>query len=74
MRSSERVRTTDSILAALYGAAGDLDAAFEHLDRALDARDPNLPVLAVMPVWDCLRGDARFLISGLRGWVSVVCG
>ena len=60
MPSSERVRTTDSILAALYGEAGDLDAAFEHLDRALDARDPNLPVLAVMPVWDCLRGDARF--------------
>jgi DNA-binding winged helix-turn-helix (wHTH) protein/Flp pilus assembly protein TadD len=60
MPPSERVRTTDSILAALYGEAGDLDAAFEHLDRALDARDPNLPVLAVMPVWDSLRGDARF--------------
>jgi hypothetical protein len=28
--SSERVRTTDSILAALYGEAGDLDAAFER--------------------------------------------
>ena len=60
MPSSERVRTTDSILAALHGEAGDPDIAFEHLDRALDARDPNLPVLAVMPLWDCLRCDARF--------------
>ena len=51
---------TESIRAALYGEAGDLDAAFDHLDRALDARDPNLPVLAVAPIWDCLRGDARF--------------
>jgi DNA-binding winged helix-turn-helix (wHTH) protein len=59
MPSSERDRT-DSMLAALYGEAGDLDAAFDHLDRALDTRDPSLPVLAVAPLWDCLRGDPRF--------------
>jgi len=59
-RMPSRELGTDSLLAALYGEAGDLDDAFEHLDRALDARDPSLPVLAVAPLWDCLRGDARF--------------
>ena len=47
--------------AVLYGAAGELDAAFMHLDRALDARDPGLVYLAVAPQWDGLRPDARFV-------------
>ena len=44
----------------LYGAAGQMDAAFEQLDRALAFRDPALVYLAVGPQWDCLRGDQRF--------------
>jgi DNA-binding winged helix-turn-helix (wHTH) protein len=44
----------------LYGAAGQLDAAFEQLDRALAVRDPSLVYLAVGPQFDCLRGDPRF--------------
>jgi tetratricopeptide (TPR) repeat protein len=50
----------DLRFAVLYGEAGDLDRAFHHLDKALDARDPALVHLAVAPQWDCLRGDARF--------------
>lgn len=46
--------------AVLHGAAGELDAAFEHLDRALDLRDPALVYLAVAPQWDSLRDDPRF--------------
>jgi DNA-binding winged helix-turn-helix (wHTH) protein len=46
--------------AVLHGAAGQLGAAFEHLDRALDRRDPALVYLAVAPQWDSLRGDPRF--------------
>lgn len=46
--------------AVLLGEAGDLDRAFVHLDRAIDARDPALVHLAVSPQWDDLRGDARF--------------
>jgi tetratricopeptide (TPR) repeat protein len=46
--------------AVLHGAAGELDAAFEHLDRALDLRDPALVYLAVASQWDSLRGDERF--------------
>jgi serine/threonine protein kinase len=43
-----------------YAEAGDLDAAFEHLQRAIDARDPALVHLAVAPQWDSLRADPRF--------------
>lgn len=47
-------------LALLHGEAGEMDAAFEHLSRALDSRDPALVHLAVAPQWDVLRGDPRF--------------
>jgi tetratricopeptide (TPR) repeat protein len=50
----------DVQLAVLHGAVGEFDAAFEHLDQALDRRDPALVYLAVAPQWDCLRGDRRF--------------
>jgi tetratricopeptide (TPR) repeat protein len=43
-----------------YALAGDLDTAFEHLQRAIDARDPALVHLAVAPQWDSLRPDPRF--------------
>ena len=46
--------------AILYGRAGDLDSAFEHLDRALEGHDPALVHLAVAPQWDSLRVDPRF--------------
>jgi tetratricopeptide (TPR) repeat protein len=39
---------------------GDLDAAFELLQRLIDARDPGLVDLAVAPTWDSLRADPRF--------------
>jgi DNA-binding winged helix-turn-helix (wHTH) protein/tetratricopeptide (TPR) repeat protein len=48
-------------LALLLGEAGAMDAAFGHLDRAIDARDPCLVHLAVAPQWDSMRGDARFV-------------
>jgi tetratricopeptide (TPR) repeat protein len=43
-----------------YAEAGELDAAFEHLHRLMDARDPALFDLAVAPHWDSLRADPRF--------------
>ena len=43
-----------------YALAGNLDAALEHLQRAIDARDPALVHLAVAPQWDSLRADPRF--------------
>lgn len=47
--------------AVLHAAAGELDVAFEHLDQALDLRDPALVYLAVAPQWDPLRDDPRFV-------------
>jgi DNA-binding winged helix-turn-helix (wHTH) protein/Tfp pilus assembly protein PilF len=46
--------------AILYAEARDLDKAFYHLERAIDARDPVLVDLAVGPQWDALRPDPRF--------------
>jgi tetratricopeptide (TPR) repeat protein len=43
-----------------YAEVGDLDAAFAHLQRAIEARDPALVHLAVAPQWDSLRADPRF--------------
>jgi serine/threonine protein kinase len=47
-------------LAVRFAQAGDLDSAFEHLQRLIDARDPALIHLAVAPQWDSLRADLRF--------------
>ena len=47
-------------LAIMHGELGESDAAFEHLDRAIDAHDPTLVHLAVSPQWDALRSDPRF--------------
>ncbi len=46
--------------AALYGAAGRLDEAFNCLDQAIAYRDPALVHLAVALEWDSMRGDPRF--------------
>jgi DNA-binding winged helix-turn-helix (wHTH) protein/Flp pilus assembly protein TadD len=47
-------------LAIFHGEAGETDAAFHHLERAIAAREPALVHLAVAPQWDSLRDDARF--------------
>jgi DNA-binding winged helix-turn-helix (wHTH) protein len=46
--------------AVLHSAAGEMDRAFRHLNRAIDGRDPGLLRLSVAPQWDNLRGDSRF--------------
>jgi DNA-binding winged helix-turn-helix (wHTH) protein/tetratricopeptide (TPR) repeat protein len=47
-------------LALLQGEIGDMDAAMENLDRAIDSHEPCLVDLAVGPQWDHLRRDRRF--------------
>lgn len=47
-------------LALMHGDVGEMDAAFAHLNAAIDARDPALVHLAVAPQWDMLRADPRF--------------
>jgi tetratricopeptide (TPR) repeat protein len=47
-------------IAYIYTALGDRDAAFEHLDRAIFDRDPNILGLKSNPIFEGLREDARY--------------
>ncbi len=47
-------------LALMYGEMGEMDRAFQHLERAIASHDPALVNLAVAPQWDRLRADPRF--------------
>jgi TolB-like protein/tetratricopeptide (TPR) repeat protein len=47
-------------LARLYAQAGDRQAAFAALDRALAERSPLLVLLKVANAWDPIRDDPRF--------------
>ncbi|MCW5981122.1 MAG: tetratricopeptide repeat protein [Bryobacteraceae bacterium] len=44
----------------IYVGLGEIDAAFEWLDRAIDERDVNILHFAVKPVYDPIRADPRF--------------
>jgi tetratricopeptide (TPR) repeat protein len=43
-----------------YAWAGELDSAFVWLDRAIEARDPLIPEVAIRPVMEPYRGDPRY--------------
>jgi DNA-binding winged helix-turn-helix (wHTH) protein/tetratricopeptide (TPR) repeat protein len=66
----------DFQMAILNAEAGELDAAFLHLDRAIESRDPALVHLAVGPQWDGMRRDpsrfaervARMGLPGPPAW------
>jgi tetratricopeptide (TPR) repeat protein len=47
-------------IGTLYTRAGKNDEALEWLEKAYQARDPNIPYLSVDPIFDHLRGDPRF--------------
>jgi len=48
------------LLAMTYVNLGDVEKAFELLDKALEIRDGRLSWLAVDPQFDALSGDARY--------------
>jgi len=47
-------------LAAAYAAVGDSQGAYDHLDQALAANESRIYAVPSDPVWDPLRGQARF--------------
>ena len=47
-------------IAYVWTALGDVDRAFENLDRAVVERDPNLLGLQSNPIFDSLRTDERY--------------
>ncbi|HTP35534.1 MAG TPA: winged helix-turn-helix domain-containing protein [Candidatus Acidoferrales bacterium] len=58
--SQQQSPNTAIVLAIHHAEAGNLDAAFQHLERAMESHDPSLVYLAVGPQWDDLRADPRF--------------
>ena len=55
-----RVRHPPVFAARWHMRAEDPDGALRWLERALEARDQNLPYINTVPFWDPLRGDPRF--------------
>jgi len=54
--------------ARAYAQLGDASQAFTHLQAAFDERAAGLVLLKVDPVWEPVRGDARFVeIAGRVG-------
>ena len=47
-------------IGTLYTRAGKKDAALVWLEKAYEARDPNMPYLGVDPIFEDLRSDPRF--------------
>ncbi len=43
-----------------YATLGEVDAAFEWLERAYQERNSQLVYLGILPTWDPLRSDPRF--------------
>ena len=48
------------MIATVYAGLGDVDRAFEWIDRAIFGRDDQLILLKVDTHLDSLRGDRRF--------------
>ena len=47
-------------IARRYVDAGEYDTSIDWLEKAYDARDPNLPYVPVLPFYDPLRSNTRF--------------
>jgi tetratricopeptide (TPR) repeat protein len=47
-------------IGTLYTRAGKEDQALDWLEKAFQARDPNIPYLSVDPIFDDLRDNPRF--------------
>jgi tetratricopeptide (TPR) repeat protein len=55
-----------SLIAQVYAALGDVDAALDWLEQATDARAADVAWLAVRPVFDRLRPESSFNASVAR--------
>jgi hypothetical protein len=47
-------------IGTLCTRAGEAELALDHLERALEAGDRNIPYLSVDPIFDYLRSEPRF--------------
>jgi tetratricopeptide (TPR) repeat protein len=61
IRQSESGYQTQVGVAATYLALGEPDSSLYWLDKAYELRDGNLPWVRLMPMFDGLRSDARYV-------------
>jgi serine/threonine protein kinase len=61
-RAERGIHVTPWQIATLYTRAGMPDEALLWFEKALEARDPNMPYLKVDPIFDDLREDPRFIM------------
>jgi tetratricopeptide (TPR) repeat protein len=61
IRKSEEGQQMQAAIAATYLALGEADSSFMWLDRAYELRDANLPWVRLMPMFDDIRSDPRYL-------------
>jgi TolB-like protein/Tfp pilus assembly protein PilF len=59
-RSDNRIGGNQMVVARFYLFSGENDRALDWLERAYEARDPNLPSISDSPEVDPLRGHPRF--------------
>jgi TolB-like protein/Tfp pilus assembly protein PilF len=57
---SDTIYVPPNGVAALFAAAGEDDRALDWLERGLDIRNPQMPGIAVAPIFDSLRNNLRF--------------
>jgi len=57
---SEKIYVPPYHIAASHAASGEEGQAIDHLQRAVERRDMWCLFVGIDPVWDGVRGDARF--------------
>jgi len=57
---SKKEYASPAVTAAVYGALGEKDTAFDFLNKAHAERDSGISFLKVEPIFDPLRSDPRF--------------
>ena len=58
LRNVTYVLPTD--IAMAYALAGENTRALDWLEQGFEERDPGMPYLSVVPVYDAVRDDPRF--------------
>ena len=57
---SDTTYVTPWQIATLYTRAGEGEQAMAYLEQAFEARDQNMPSIAIDPIFDFMRDDPRF--------------
>jgi DNA-binding winged helix-turn-helix (wHTH) protein/TolB-like protein len=59
-QKSKKKNLPPTLMAGVYGLAGEKDAAFAWLNKAIDERDGWIALIKVQPAYDSLRADPRY--------------